>query len=142
MSSHDEEAIRHRAEQFAEAWNQHDPSAIASLFSNDSDCVTLGGDWLRGRDEIEQDLAEDHATVFRESHLMTNAEGVRFLRPDVAVAHVSCELTGLLGRDGQKLPWAARGIMTWMLTKDDGTWRIAAFQNTRIEAPPSDLLVE
>src|SRR6266699_3517206 len=91
---------------------------------------------------IVQDMAKDHATVFRESQLMTNAGGVRFLRPDVAVAHVTCELTGLLGRDGQKLPWVARGIMTWMLKKDDRTWRIAAFQNTRIEAPPPDLLVE
>ena len=142
MSNHDEEVIRHRVEQFAETWNQHDPSAFASLFSKDSDCVTLGGDWLRGQEEIEKDIAKDHATVFRESHLMTNAAGVRFLRPDVAVAHATCELTGLLGRDGQKLPWAVRSIMTWMLTKNDGTWRIAAFQNTRIEAPPPELLVE
>ena len=116
MSSHEEEAIRHRVEQFVETWNQHDPSAIASLFSKDSDCVTLGGDWLRGQEAIEQDMAKDHATVFRESQLMTNAGGVRFLRPDVAVVHVTCELTGLLGRDGQKLPWSVRGIMTWMLT--------------------------
>ena len=142
MYSTDEEAIRHRAEQFAETWNRHDMSTFASLFTEDSDCVTLGGDWLRGQDEIEQHLVKDHATVFRESQLMNTGVHVKFMRPDVAVSHVTCELTGLLGRDGQKLPWAARSIMTWMLTKDDGTWRIAAFQNTTIEPPPPDLLVE
>jgi uncharacterized protein (TIGR02246 family) len=142
MSSHDEEAIRQKVEQFAETWNQHDMSTFASLFTKNSDCVTLGGDWLRGQDEIKKDMVKDHATVFRESQLMINAVGVRFLRPDIAVAHVTWELTGLPGRDFQKLPWAVRGIMTWMLTNDDDTWRIAAFQNTRIEAPPPDLLVE
>lgn len=142
MDRSDEEAIRRRAEQFADTWNRHDMSTLASLFTEDSDCVTLGGDWLRGRDEIEQDLVKDHATVFRESQLMITGVWVKFLRPDIAVAHVTCELTGLLGRDGQKLLWAVRGIMTWMLARDDGTWRIAAFQNTRIEPPPPDLLVE
>jgi uncharacterized protein (TIGR02246 family) len=142
MSSHDEEAIRQRVEQFAETWNRHDMSAFASLFTKDSDCVTLGGEWLQGQEEIEKDMTKDHSTVFRESQLITNAVGVRFLRPDISVAHITWVLTGLLGRDGQKLPRAVRGIMTWMLTKDDGTWLIAAFQNTRIEAPPPDLLAE
>ena len=142
MYSTDEEAIRHRAEQFAETWNRHDMSTFASLFTEDSDCVTLGGDWLRGRDEIEQALVKLHATVFRESQLMITGVWVKFLRPDIAVAHVTWELNGLLGRDGQKLPRVVRGIMTWMLTKDDGIWRIAAFQNTTIEPPPQDLLVE
>jgi len=142
MYSSDEEAIRRRAEQGAETWNRHDMSTFASLFTEDSDCVTLGGDWLRGRDEIEQDLVKDHATVFRESQLMITGVWVKFLRPDIAVAHVTWELNGLLGRDGQKLPRVVRGSMTWMLTKDDGIWRIAAFQNTTIEPPPPDLLVE
>jgi len=142
MYSTDEEAIRRRAEQYAETWNRHDMSTFASLFTEDSDCVTPGGDWLRGRDEIEQHLVKDHATVFRESRLMITGVWVKFLRPDIAVAHITGELNGLLGRDGQKLPRVVRGIMTWMLTKDDGIWQIAAFQNTIIEPPPPDLLVE
>ena len=83
MYSTDEEAIRRRAEQCAETWNRHDMSTFASLFTEDSDYVTPGGDWLRGRDEIEQHLVKVHAL-----------------------------------------------------------WRIAAFQNTTIEPPPPDLLVE
>ena len=142
MYSSDEEAIRRRAEQCAETWNRHDMSTFASLFTEDSDYVTPGGEWLRGRDEIEQDLMKVHATVFRESQLMITGVWVKFLRPDIAVAHVTGELNGLLGRDGQKLPRVVRGIMTWMLTQDDGIWRIAAFQNTTIEPPPPDLLVE
>src|SRR6266536_4939219 len=44
MSSHDEEAIRHRVEQFAEAWNQHDPSAVCATGS------TGEVDWTRWAD--------------------------------------------------------------------------------------------
>ena len=65
----DEAPIRQLAEAFVAAWNEHDAAGMAAVFAEDADCVTLGGDWWRGRAAIEADLAGDHATVFRASTL-------------------------------------------------------------------------
>ena len=54
---------------------------------------------------------------------------VRFIRPDVALAHVTNEFSGLVSPDGQTLP-PHRELSTRVLVKDDGAWRITAFHNT------------
>ena len=49
-------------------------------------------------------------------------KSVRFLREDVALAHVQWHLIFQQGEN--------TAINTLVLTKEDGSWRIAAFQNT------------
>lgn len=138
----DEAPIRQLVEAFVAAWNEHDPAGMATPFAEDADCVTLGGDWLRGRAAFEADLAGDHVTVFRASTLATTDVQVRFLRPDVAVAHVTFALQGLTGRDGTVLPLTANSIATHTCVRDGAAWRIVVFQNTRIEPPPAEFLVK
>ena len=145
MTDHDdldEAPIRRLAKGFVAAWNEHDAAGMAAQFAEDADCVTLGGDWLRGRAAIEADLAGDHATVFRASVLALTDAQVRFLRPGIAVAHVAFTLRGLTGRDGTLLPLTANSIVTLTVVQDGAMWRIAAFQNTRIEPPPAEFLVK
>jgi uncharacterized protein (TIGR02246 family) len=57
---------------------------------------------------------------------------IRFLRPDVAVVHVSGH------RDA---PEAERklvmdAMMVMVMTKEGGQWKIASFQNTEVTGPP------
>jgi hypothetical protein len=54
---------------------------------------------------------------------------VRFIRPDVGVAHVTNELSGLVGPDGKGLP-AHRELSIRVFAKDDRAWRVSAFHNT------------
>lgn len=124
----DEAAIRALEARQPEAWNQHDAKAYASLFTEGGDCVNIVGWWWKGRAEIEKKLTDAYAYVFKESTLTVTNVDIRFLTPDVAVAHVRWTLTG--ARTPTGLPGPQQGLQTHVLQKQNGQWLIGAFQNT------------
>ena len=90
---------------------------------------------MQGVAQIEQGLATIFQTRGRRVVLKTLDVTVRFIRPDVALAHVSNELSGLVGPDGQTLP-SHRELSVRVFVKNDGAWRIAAFHNTIVQKQP------
>jgi uncharacterized protein (TIGR02246 family) len=93
--------------------------------------VTVRGDWFTGREEIEKGLAAIFATRAKDATHKTLDVTVRFIRPDIAVAHVTNELSGLASPDGQKLP-AHQELSIRVFVKEQGTWHVAAFHNTMV----------
>jgi uncharacterized protein (TIGR02246 family) len=126
--SQDEADIRTLETQQQVAWNHHDAKAYANLFTEDGDVVNVVGWWWKGRAEIEQKLAAAYAYVFRESTLTVTEVDVKFLTPQIAVAHVRWSMVGARTPPGMAEP--RQGIQTQVLQKRDGKWLIAAFQNT------------
>jgi len=124
----DEADIRKLQTQQQEAWNRHDAKAYAHLFTEDGDVVNVVGWWWKGRAEIEQKLSAAYAYVFRESTLTITEVDVKFLTPQIAVAHVRWSMVG--ARTPPGVPEPRQGIQTQVLQKWEGTWLIAAFQNT------------
>jgi uncharacterized protein (TIGR02246 family) len=127
--SQDEAEIRNLVQtRQQESWNRHDAKAYAALFTEDGDLVNVVGWWWKGRPEIEQRLTDAYVFVFRESTLTVNEVQVKFLTPEIAVAHVHWSMVG--ARTPQGLPEPRQGIQTLTLRKQAGKWLIAAFQNT------------
>jgi uncharacterized protein (TIGR02246 family) len=110
----DEKAIRSLIARMLEEWNQHDMKSFSSNFADDGDSVNRFGHWLRGRAKIEEHLIELHASPFRDrlAGRTSEFEAVRFITPDVAVAHESVK-----DRTSQY-------IMTYVLSKKDGRWKV------------------
>jgi uncharacterized protein (TIGR02246 family) len=124
----DDGAIRRVQERQADAWNRHEATAYANLFTKDGDVVNVLGWWWRGRSEIEGKLATAFAFVFRDSKLTITDVQVRFLSPVVAIAHVRWTMVGAKTPPG--MPEPREGIQLQILTKQAGEWLIASFQNT------------
>ncbi len=124
----DEAEIRNVQTRQAAAWNGHDAKAYADLFTEDGDVVNVAGWWWKGRAEIESKLTAAFAYVFRESTLTITEVQVRFLSPELAVAHVRWTMAGAKTPPG--IPEPREGIQTQTLRKTAGRWHIAAFQNT------------
>ena len=127
----DEEAIRKVIVEMTEAFNKHDAKAATRMYTPDADLVTVRGDASKGRDAIEKGLAAIFASRAKAATLKTLEVRIRFIRPDVAVAHVTTELSGLVSPDGQKLP-AHRELSIRVFVKEQGIWRVAAFHNTMV----------
>lgn len=140
----DAEDVRKTVAGFPAAWNSHDMAAFGKLFTVDADFVNVAGVWWRGRTEIQRQhvwahgaipidtqgfdaAARAHYGIFKDSRLQFKSIDVRFLRKDVAVAHVSSELLG-----DARTATPRVGVLTFVLTRQDGEWLIAAAQNTEI----------
>jgi uncharacterized protein (TIGR02246 family) len=130
-SREDEEAIRKVIVEVTEGFNQHDAKAATRMYTPDADLVTVRGDRFKSRDEIEKGLAAIFATRAKDATHKTLDVTVRFIRPDMAVAHVTNELSGLVSPDGKKLP-AHQELSIRVFVKEQGTWRVAAFHNTMV----------
>jgi hypothetical protein len=57
---------------------------------------------------------------------------VRFIRADVALAHVINEMSGIISVDGAKQP-PHKELSIRVFVKDQGVWRITAFHNTILQ---------
>lgn len=134
MRREDEQLIQEVVERWADAWNRHDMSLMATLVSDEADFVNVWGMHWRGRVDIEREHAERHRTQFRDSVWTTRSARIQFLKPDVALVHLDWSMQG--GRDPDGTPRPPRlGLFTWILLKEPGRWRIRAAHNTNVAAP-------
>jgi len=124
----DEADVRAVATRQGEAWNHHDANAYAALFTEDCDVVNVVGWWWKGRAELERKLGAAFSFVFKESTLSIGEVEVRFLSPDIALAHVRWSMVG--ARTPSGIPEPREGLQTLVLTKKTGQWLISGFQNT------------
>jgi uncharacterized protein (TIGR02246 family) len=127
----DEEAIRRVVAEMTDGFNHHDAAAATRMYTPDADFVSVRGERAKGRAEAERSLARIFATRAREATLRTEGVEVRFIRPDVAIVHVTNELSGLVTPNGQRLP-PHREASIRVFVKDDGRWQVAAFHNTMV----------
>ncbi|HEX4945771.1 MAG TPA: SgcJ/EcaC family oxidoreductase [Blastocatellia bacterium] len=130
------QAIEAIAASFQAAWNRHDMEALAALVAEDVDYVTVVGarEWEKGRKEFKDRHAKVHQTMFRNSVLTIKETHIKFIRPDIAIAHVLWETKGDVVPD--RKPGEPRaGIFTWVVEKRRGKWLIIASQNTENKTP-------
>ncbi|MFB3920402.1 MAG: SgcJ/EcaC family oxidoreductase [Terriglobia bacterium] len=136
-SAQDEEAIRKLHQSFAEAWTNHDATAMAKFWSEDGDFISPDGQFTSGRDRIENYLAEAHTGDFATAKLAITVKSIRFLKPDVAVVNAEDEISG--GRDWFDKPMASqKAIATSVVVKKDGQWSTAAYRLFVPPPPPSE----
>lgn len=127
-TTEDSVAIRALATRQADAWNQHDAKAYAALFTADCDVVNVVGAWWNGRTEVERKLTPAYGTVFKDSTLTFTDVQVRFLTPQLAVAHMRWTMSGATPPPG--FPPIKQGIQTLLVQKQAHEWSIEVFQNT------------
>jgi uncharacterized protein (TIGR02246 family) len=140
-------------EKMTDNFNRHDATAMASVYAEDGDIVNVYGTRLKGQPAIKKGLSWMLENLVPNATLRFVGMDIRFIRPDVAIAHVTNELTehiegresvpqhhelsirvfaktylGDARRSGAEVrPWS---IVTRILTSTEGT---------RVSCPPSPL---
>ncbi len=119
----DEAAVRGLLDQINAAWARGDATEYASFHTSDADLIDFRGVHAVGRKGIVDFMQPAFDTVLSGTHVEAEITDFRFLTPEVAIFHT----------EGEVVPTGAYSIQTWIATKTDERWRIAAFQNTRIQ---------
>lgn len=115
-----------------EGWAKKEGALFAQPFAENSDYVIINGMHLKGRMAIANGHQHIFDTFYKGTRIKTTMEGIRYLKPDVAIAHFRSNLTGTI--NGKAVDGIGRITLTLM--KEAGKWEIQAFQNTSIEAQP------
>jgi len=106
-----------------EGWNTGDGRMLAASCAEDADFVVINSTFITGREAITAGHQQIVDTRYKDSHLSTTIEDVRFVRPDLVIIRVRSRLRYDQDR-------ALRGRSTWVSIRDNGEWQVVAFQNT------------
>src|SRR3954469_7099474 len=66
-------AIRRLIKNYEQAWNNHDPKALAANYALDATWVNWFGAYYKGRQDIEDHYSTTHKSYFKPSHYYTRA---------------------------------------------------------------------
>jgi uncharacterized protein (TIGR02246 family) len=121
----DDAAIRENVRQLEAGWNSRSGALFAKPFAEDADYVVINGMHIRGREAIDKGHQRIFDTIFKNTTLSLSVRQTRYLRPDVAVVHVSGRL---------KSPQdEGEAAIVLVMSKEKNGWEIVAFQNTQVE---------
>jgi uncharacterized protein (TIGR02246 family) len=124
-------AITQLISAMTDAFNRHEPDT--ALMTPDADFVNVQGLWLHGITDIQRGRAARFQTALKNARIRIVDVQVRFIRPDVAIAHVTDEITGMRNAEGTELP-AQRELSLRVFTRENGRWLVTAFHNTPLLA--------
>jgi uncharacterized protein (TIGR02246 family) len=113
----DGKALQEQNEAFVAAFNRGDIKAVAEAYAPDADFLSAQGQRIKGRDALEKYFTKGFAES-KGLKLQHSDSSIRFLKPDVAIADGTWEITGR--PEGNP----ARGHYTAILMKRDGKWLI------------------
>ncbi|MFD9906265.1 SgcJ/EcaC family oxidoreductase [Streptomyces sp. NPDC059063] len=127
-SADDRRAVCRTLRSMTQAWARHDAIAYGDHFTQDATYISYIGTVYQGR----RDIAEGHRALFdgflKGTKLADSWLSVRFYGPDTAVA----TSRGDTYKGGEPKAADLSKAQTYTLVRQgEGTWRIAAFQNTK-----------
>ncbi|ADB31418.1 hypothetical protein Kfla_2342 [Kribbella flavida DSM 17836] len=125
----DEQLIRDLVARSQDA--QFDADALPALHTDDLVLINLAGRRVFGREAFRSAMAEGLATPLKDVRTVLDIEDIRFATPDVAIVSLAKTIHDERPATGPTdLPTTA--VMTYVLTRAAGDWRIALAQTTPI----------
>ena len=138
QTQEDEAAIRQAVAIMTTAFNTRDDKATASVTTADADFVTVRGNWSKSSADYIAARRARLATALKNASIRVLDIKIRFLKPDVALAHVTHEIRGMLDGDGKEMPPHSE-LSLRVFVREHGKWLMTAFHNTAVATkPPAD----
>ncbi|WNV84547.1 SgcJ/EcaC family oxidoreductase [Umezawaea sp. Da 62-37] len=130
-SDADKAAIAAVTRRLGTAWAEHDADTFAEQFVDDATMI-IAGVHRSGKDQIRDYMAEAFRGRFKGTRVTGSPIGMRALGDDVALL---LTVGGVL-EPGDTEPKDHRAIhASWLVVRDGGRWRLAAYQNTPVHNP-------
>jgi len=127
--SPEEQEVRNVLLEIIDRFNRHEVRPPDNpTFTKDADFINVEGTWMSGLDEISRVNKMSSTAWLKDAKITLIKLDIRFIRPDVVIAHQLHEMTGSRHSDGTALP-PHRQLSTRVMVKEQGKWMTTAFQN-------------
>lgn len=128
----DEQAIQKIISSMETNWAQKNGEAFASVFADVHDFIVWNGYYFPN--QTRERNAQAHQGLFngpyRTYDIKLKIDKIRFLRPDLALVHV----LGGGYQKGEAVPENPGVLMSIIMEKKNGSWKIISFHNLNLEA--------
>jgi uncharacterized protein (TIGR02246 family) len=129
----EQKAIEVQIDAFLNSWNKHDFSDMKNYIAEDCDFVNITGMHWKGREDIQYAHQTYHDQFFKNTPMEKRSVTIRFLKSEVAIAHLLWHIGAFNPPDGSK-----RGdnddLATIVFVKRNGIWLITAMENVEVSA--------
>jgi uncharacterized protein (TIGR02246 family) len=133
--SKDEDAVKARVAEFIDLFNKGDAKAMSAFWVEDGSIVNPAGVTGKGPAEIEKVLANDIATILKDTKMEMKVVQFRPVGKDAAWVELEHSVTGAKGPDGKPMPPMTFRVPTLMLKKG-GKWMLAEARPYAYLPPP------
>jgi uncharacterized protein (TIGR02246 family) len=131
MQDDERKAIEAVLASYGETWRSGVMDRWGTLFTPDSDFITWRGVWWTSRDEnVAAHKAVPPAIADQMRNYQLTLAGLELLSDSIALVHAEWFWPSFA--EAGQAPEDRRGLITMVLVKRDGQWRIRASQNSRI----------
>jgi uncharacterized protein (TIGR02246 family) len=121
----DDSAVRAVLDGVYAAWTDNDADAFVASYAESATAV-LPGSYLRNKEAIRATMASVFAGPLKGSRAIHDVQSIRFVGADAAIV-ISKGAVLLAGQTEPAVE--SRALETWVLSKQDGNWRVEAFHN-------------
>ena len=127
----DDASIRQVVQNMQDGWNKKDGRLFASSFAEEHDYVVINGMFLPKltRESNARQHQQLFDGVYKEVDLQLRVSQIRHLNPEIAVAHIS----GHSHPKGSPEEKRSEVIITAVVQKREGGWKIVAFHNSPVQ---------
>jgi len=136
MADGDSAAIKQAVAAFTDAWNRHDPHAVAMLYVPDGDFSSTQGLTSHGSKELEDHYVSIFGSFLKNAHRADTVKSIRFITPTIAEVDIDWQMTGAKTPDGADAP-SRKGLLDWVMTKQNGQWMITVYHESLFTPPPA-----
>jgi uncharacterized protein (TIGR02246 family) len=127
--SAEELAVRSLLDRQLDAWTDGNGASFAATYTADGDLTAFDGTHVAGRQEIASFMQAQFDGFLKGTRVVAEPKRIRFLDHGVAVMITQ---GGVMFPGEAAVPAERLSIQTFVVTRSEGDWRFAAFQNTRI----------
>jgi uncharacterized protein (TIGR02246 family) len=117
---------------FARAWNDGDPDALALLFDEDAEFVTVTGLRWHDRESIRKAHAYGLERSVGKSLLAIDETKVKLLSPGIAVVHARMTMSGPAPADAVVQPGPRTTIVSFVVHRIVDRWQCASAHHTDV----------
>lgn len=124
----DETAIQTVLDNSYRAWAAGDAAGMVADYTADATAI-MPGSLRDGRDAIRESMAQAFAGPLKDTSISSKQLGLRFVGVGTAVL---VSESGILFPGQTEVLDEVKVNATWVLQKQDGSWKIAAYHNSAV----------